>query len=158
MQLSRLFYIVVCAALISSCGPRPAATGLSDADRTAIQKTHAAATALAEGNPAAVDWDKFVDAHYAPDAILLPPNAQEVKGRDALIAFFKSFHGVTKFKTHDVELEGSGDLAYIRGTYELAMQPPGEALIEDIGKYIEVWRKDKNGQWRTIRDIFNSDK
>jgi len=158
MQLSRLFSFVVGAVLISSCGPRPAAAGLSDADRTAIQKTHQAAVAIAETDPATIDWDKFVDAHYAPDAILLPPHSQEVKGRDALIAFFKSFHGVTKFKTRDMELDGSGDIAYIRGTYELAMQPPGEAPIEDAGKYIEVWRKDKMGQWRTIRDIFNSDK
>jgi len=157
MRLSQLLLTVVGLVLINACAQQ-APTGLSDADRAAIKKTHAAAVLPAETNPGSADWSKFVDAHYAPDAILLPPGSKAVKGRDALVAFFKSFPPVSKFKTVDVELEGSGNVAYIRGTYELTMNPPGAAPIEETGKYIEVWHKDKNGQWRTIRDIFNADK
>ena len=29
--------------------------------------------------------------------------------------------------------------------------------IEDKGKYIEIWRKQKDGKWKCIADIFNSD-
>ena len=29
--------------------------------------------------------------------------------------------------------------------------------IEDKGKYIEIWRKQKDGKWKCTADIFNSD-
>ena len=35
--------------------------------------------------------------------------------------------------------------------------PGATEPINDTGKYIEIWRKQADGSWRVIRDIFNSD-
>jgi ketosteroid isomerase-like protein len=29
--------------------------------------------------------------------------------------------------------------------------------MPDSGKYIEIWRKQSDGTWKLVRDIFNSD-
>jgi ketosteroid isomerase-like protein len=97
----------------------------------------------------------FVKAHYADDAILMPPNAPIAQGQNAIIATFKSWPTLTKFQTNDLEIEGSGNLAFIRGTYDIAMKKNG-IEIEDNGKYIEIWRKNDRDEWKCIRDIFNS--
>lgn len=129
---------------------------LSDADRTALSATHAAASDLAH-DPAKTDWEKYVAAHYSADAKLMPQNGAVIDGRAAIVAFFKSLPPITKFKTVDVELDGDGDTAYIRGSYELTMAPPESPPIVDKGKYLEIWRRQADGTWICTLDIFNSD-
>jgi len=130
---------------------------LSQQDRDNLIKTHNTVTEAAHMNPQTVDWNVFVKAHYTEDAILMPPNAPISQGINAIVAVFKSFPTITKFQTHDVEVEGSGNLAFIRGTYDIGMKMQDGSTADDIGKYIEVWKKNDNGEWKCIRDIFNSD-
>jgi ketosteroid isomerase-like protein len=52
----------------------------------------------------------------------------------------------------------AGDLAYGRGRYTLSMSPAGGEPIEDVGKYVVVYRRQPNGSWQAVADIFNSDK
>lgn len=128
---------------------------LSKSDLDNLIKTHNAITQAAHRNPQTLDWNVFVKAHYADDAILMPPNAPIAQGQNAIVAAFKSWPALTKFQTNDIEVEGSGNLAFIRGTYEIAMKM-NDAEINDNGKYIEIWKKNKTGEWKCIRDIFNS--
>ena len=51
-----------------------------------------------------------------------------------------------------VEVSRSGDLAYLIGAYRLAMKG-----AQDRGKFVEVWKKQPDGQWKVVADIFNSD-
>jgi ketosteroid isomerase-like protein len=130
---------------------------LSSADRTAIEKTHAAAMAPIETNPVNVNWAAFVDAHYDAHAKVLPANGPIAEGRDAIIAFFTNLPRFSLFKTDDVEIDGDGTVAYVRGTYTVTLNPPDSEPFTDTGKYIEVWRKRPDGSWRCVLDIFNSD-
>ncbi|MBA2471329.1 MAG: hypothetical protein H0V41_03460 [Pseudonocardiales bacterium] len=45
----------------------------------------------------------------------------------------------------------SGDLAYSTGTYAFANPPI------DKGKFVDVWKKQADGSWKAVIDIFNSD-
>ena len=129
---------------------------LSDADKAAIKKVTEDAVALA--NAPTKDWPAYVQAYYAPDATVLPPNAAAVKGNEALIAFFASFPPLSNVVFEQVEVDGAGGLAYVWGTYSIDMLPPGtESPINDSGKFVEIWRKQKDGSWRVTLDIFNSD-
>ena len=52
----------------------------------------------------------------------------------------------------------SGDLAYDYGWHELTLRPRNEGVPQLIRKrYLELWRKQKNGEWRIIRYIDNDD-
>ena len=56
------------------------------------------------------------------------------------------------------EIEGRGDLAYVRGTYTMTLHPDGAPEpVEDAGKYLEIRRKQSDGSWLYVADMFNSD-
>jgi ketosteroid isomerase-like protein len=134
----------------------PAPTGLTETDKAAIQKVVDEAVSLA--NAPTKDWAAYVKAYYAEDAVVLPPNGPLVQGRAAMESWFASFPPMSDFRAEIIEVEGRGDLAYVRGAYSMLFTPPGASEpIKDTGKYIEIWRKQADGSWRAIRDIFNSD-
>jgi uncharacterized protein (TIGR02246 family) len=140
---------VMCLVLSVGCqGP----AGLSEADRTAIRHGDESYAKLMN----AKDWKGVADL-YAEDAIELPPNEAANQGRAAIQASLEAFPPFSNFQLQVLEIEGRGDLAYARGTYSLTVTPAGAAPIEDRGKYIEIWRKQADGSWKILRDIYNSD-
>lgn len=105
----------------------------------------------------AKDW-KAVAGLYLDDAVLNPPNQPAVNGRVAIQAWFEKFPPLTAFKCTDVKVEGRGDLAYVLGTYTMTIAPPGApGPVNDSGKYVDVRRRQKDGRWLIVVDIFNSD-
>ena len=103
----------------------------------------------------AADADQLVRAFYAEDARLLPPNHPMITGasqiREALRSFLEAGMGGLTIETYDVDVAGSGDLAYGIGTFSLARPAP------DRGKFIEVYRRQVDGSWRCVADMFGSD-
>ena len=65
--------------------------------------------------------------------------------------------GLTSIKLDTTTVASAGDLAYGRGRYALDLTPPGGVPVQDVGKYIVVYRRQANGTWRAVSDIFNSD-
>jgi ketosteroid isomerase-like protein len=45
-------------------------------------------------------------------------------------------------------VEGSGDLAYARGTYELSLDCGGEQPLESEGVFLSAHRRQADGSWR----------
>jgi len=101
----------------------------------------------------------LVKAFYATDAVLMPPNHAAVEGHDKIQGFLQGLMdgGLTSIKLETTTVASAGDLAYGRGRYTLSLSPPGEAPVQDVGKYIVVYRRQPNGAWRAVSDIFNSD-
>lgn len=96
-----------------------------------------------------------VAALYAEDALLLAPNAPAIQGREGARNFFASAMnaGIKEVKLYTEEVDGDGQFAIERGTYE--MYADGNT-VADKGKYIVHW-KNINGEWKFYRDMFNSD-
>lgn len=101
----------------------------------------------------------LVRAFYAPGAVLMPPGHPVVEGTAAIQGFFQGLldSGFQSIKLETTAVDAAGDLAYSRGRYTLSLTPPGGAPVEDIGKYIVVYRRQPGGAWRAVGDIFNSD-
>ncbi len=56
-----------------------------------------------------------------------------------------------------VETVISGDLAYQRGTYTVKAKPKAGGNVTDTsGTFLRIYRKQANGEWRMVRDMFNS--
>lgn len=98
-----------------------------------------------------------VAAMYAPDAYVLPPGHDIVKGRSAIEAFWKEAAqqvGNAKLTTTDVLPLGPRAAREIGTvTLETKAQPPQRV----VGKYSVVWRK-IGGRWLLATDIWNTDK
>jgi ketosteroid isomerase-like protein len=56
-----------------------------------------------------------------------------------------------------VDVARSGDLGYVSGPYEFVMNGPDGKPVTERGKFVEVWRKQADGAWKCVADIWNSD-
>ena len=145
--------ILMCFPIL---GCRSSNTALSEADKDAIRKNTAKVVAISNANP--TDADTYVKADYTEDAVILPPNEPAVQGWEPIKAYILKEIPTTHFEVNITEIDGRGDLAYVQGTYWLTyLAPDGSGPAKDIGKYIEIWRKQSTGDWKVIRDIWNSD-
>jgi uncharacterized protein (TIGR02246 family) len=95
---------------------------------------------------------------YTDDAIILPPNAEIMKGRDAITAFWQGAldMGVKEAELETVEVSQMGeDTACEIGKYVLKIQPEGIEEFTDKGKYLMIW-KNIDGSWKWDMDAWNS--
>jgi uncharacterized protein (TIGR02246 family) len=98
------------------------------------------------------DTDKIA-ALYTADAIVMPPDAPFVKGRENIKQLWGSAiqqMGLKEVRLNTVDLEVAGDTAYEVGEAVLTLQSGSPTF-----KYVVVWKK-VDGQWRLHRDMWNT--
>jgi ketosteroid isomerase-like protein len=92
-------------------------------------------------------------AHYASDAIVMPPNSDRVKGKDIVGLWGGAIRmGVKGMTLNMADISGGGDVYTETGTFEMTGV---DNKTIDKGNYVTVWKKD-NGNWKIYRDIWNS--
>ncbi|MGD2124014.1 MAG: DUF4440 domain-containing protein [Gemmatimonadota bacterium] len=92
---------------------------------------------------------------YSEDAMVMPPDHSAVVGLQEIEGFLASFPPLTEFENVVDEVEGAGDIAYVRGRFRMVMVPePGAEPVEQQGKYIEIRKKQPDGSWPLTHDIF----
>lgn len=139
------------AIQIPGCASASRAEVVTPGDEEAIRQGLVDFVAFARAG----DWDELAGL-YEDDAVMLPPGAEIVIGRAPISAFFMPFT-VDEFELETVVVEGRGDLAYARGTYDWVVRVADSAPMPDRGKWLTVWRKQADGSWLMIEDIWNSD-
>ena len=148
----RTALVLVCVAFLASCAPPKPKSSLSDEDVTAIRANiDAYVKALV-----AADWDAWGKT-LLPDVVVMPPNHAPLVGRDAAVAYIKTFPKVTALTPNPEEVTGEGDLAYVRGIYTLSMILPNGSSANDSGSFFEVHRRQSDGTWLSSRLIWHSD-
>ena len=97
-----------------------------------------------------------VVALYAEDAVLMPADAPEAKGRDAIRKYYAADIASLKSGEADMILEStqgaSGNLGWSSGRTKYTAANGATST----GKFMSVSRK-INGKWLYIRDTWNSD-
>ncbi len=155
-SFSMMFAATFAALLFTACGQPTAPPDNRAADAAAVQKADADWSAAAQARNA----DSWV-AFYADDAVVLPPNSQTLTNRDAIhkaIADMLALPGLSvSWQTTKAEAARSGELAYTYGTYELTSNDAKGTPTTDHGKYSEVWKKQADGSWKCIVDMWSSD-
>ena len=99
-------------------------------------------------------------AFFTDDATMMPPNAPAVVGKEAIREFAAEVIASPDFavahKLGKVEVSRSGDLAYLSYAYELTLNDPEGNPVTDRGKDISVLKKQPDGAWKIVIDIWNS--
>jgi ketosteroid isomerase-like protein len=141
--------LAVCAVLVSATYAGPALAQSKTLKQTFEAANQKLSDYLSSGDAAGAA------SLYATKAKLLPPNAPQVTGREAIQKFWQSAieAGVRGLKITTVEAEGRIDSGTEVSTWE-ALDKDGQVL--DRGKAIVIWKVEQ-GQWRLYRDIWNSD-
>lgn len=108
----------------------------------------------------AKDLDKTV-SYYSEDAVVMPPNALSAITKDEIRSAWKDLlaspGAAISWKTTKVEVAQSGDFGYTSGTYKFTVNDASGKPVDDRGKYVEVWKKQADGSWKCVMDIWNSD-
>ena len=103
--------------------------------------------AISDNDPAAM-------AHlYAPNALLFPPGAESVRGREAIQAFFDRPRDYQI--AHDIsDLEVRGEMVLEFGRWTL--HPKQGGTVTRGGWYFWLWRRQPDGSWLVERDLWSS--
>jgi ketosteroid isomerase-like protein len=97
-------------------------------------------------------------SYYAEDAVELPNGESILEGKETIrktLGFLDQ--GMTLTWTPvKADMAASSDLGYTYGNYEFrGKDKDGKAIIEH-GKYMTVWKKQKDGSWKVALDMGNS--
>jgi uncharacterized protein (TIGR02246 family) len=132
-----------------------AAKGMTD--EAAIRKLDADWSAAAQSK----DVEKTI-SFYAADGSILPANAPKATGKEQIRAVWShllvDLKADVSFGPAKIEVAKSGDIAYDIGTYELKVKDAQGNAVTEIGKFVVVWKKQPDKQWKVAADIFNADK
>jgi ketosteroid isomerase-like protein len=106
------------------------------------------------------DLEKFL-TYWAPDASAYPQGMPIATGsaaiREAVTKIFSMPGFSLSWTPAKAEVSASGDLGYTAGAYEMTVNDAEGKPITEKGKYVTVWKKQADGQWKVMQDIFNSD-
>ena len=154
MRAALLLLLITWLILTTACGPSAAVDNRAEA--AAIQKLDEQWSATAAKNDVA-----GTVAFYAPDAVLLPPNAPMAKDPRSIRESWAALLGpstAVSWKVTKAEVARSGELGYLYGTYDVAVKnAKGGPAVHDTGKLVEIWKKQADGNWKCIVDTYNSD-
>ena len=158
---------VICLTACTSQQNQSAYQQTIDSLKAVINADHSSeAAAIASADSA---WDKASEAKsvegwlsfYADDAIMMPPGENVCKdkaSREASIKNMFAIPGVSlRFQSTKVEVSQMGDLGYAAGVYQWGSKDANGKDYHETGKYCETWKKQPDGGWKCIVDIWNAD-
>ena len=92
------------------------------------------------------DWDGLI-ALLTDDVVFLPPDAPSVVGKPAARAFLEAFPTITAFTATVIAGEGQPELAWVRGSFRMTIEPAPGHSVSAIGKFSATYRKRADGGW-----------
>ena len=152
MKLLKMMFVVVATAALATA---PAAAG----DKL-LQEVTAIGDAM-EQAMLADDLDAML-SFYLDDAISLPEYSPMVEGKDAMRRHHeemaKSGMEVSSFESVPVKVWKAGDTVIEIGTYKISLAMPGAPMpINDHGKYLTIYERQKNGSLKVKLETWNTD-
>lgn len=166
MQRASIALAALAALATLGCAPKASNTGDTSVsqmgtsnDRATVQRSIDSSNAkftadMTKGDVAGMS------SVYADDATVFAPNTKAAHGRaeiDKANTGMLSQISVSGFKLAVTDLIISGDYAIESGTYEMTVKPKTGKEMRDVGKFVAVWKKQPDGSWKIIKDIFNTD-
>jgi ketosteroid isomerase-like protein len=106
----------------------------------------------------AKDLDKSV-AFCDEQGSMLAPNAPIAVGKDAIAKLIAEdfAHDNIEWHANKVGVSRSGDLGYTSGATGMTFKDASGKTVVYKGKYLTVWKKQADGSWKVLYDMFNSD-
>jgi len=151
--LPRTLAVALLPLALSVGAPAP------EAGRTLSSTDVAALRAIADRDAPTVrarDWATLL-SEYSEGAVRMPPNGPAVEGREAIRKMLEQLPPITAFDFRLVDLQGDGEIAYMRAAWSITVAPAGAKPISDAGKILVVFRKQPGGGWLRVADAWNSD-
>jgi ketosteroid isomerase-like protein len=145
-----LWLLIVMTGFVSACG-----------SSTNVQQERDKLLAVdREWSQTTKDIDKFV-SYYASDGSVYPQAMPIATGSAAIRDTMTKIASMPGFSLQwtsvKADVSASGDLGYTSGTYEMSADSAAGTPMIEKGKYVTIWKKQPDGQWKAAEDIFNAD-
>jgi uncharacterized protein (TIGR02246 family) len=103
------------------------------------------------------DWGVLAE-EFTEEAVMLPPNSPAVAGRAAIAAWQAAHEDGFGIVLKPDEISILGDRAVIRGRSCVFIPLEAGNTGVDVGKFLEVRRRQPDGRWLISHDAFSSDR
>lgn len=150
--MKHLPWLLLLSIFVTGCAPAsfdPAAEAAA-----LLQRDAEWANAASAGK----DVDRIV-SYWSEDAVVLPPGQPALRGKAAIRAYVAQSLEIPGFRIHwkssNVRFSPDGNLAYMDGANEVTVPGADGKPVTHSGRGITVWRRDADGQWRCVVDIWN---
>jgi ketosteroid isomerase-like protein len=160
-RMAVLFPIALVIGCAGSDTAETAETGAAEDPavvRQAIEQANAEVVAAMKAGDAA----KII-SYYDAETIVMPSEMPVHRGQQANLTNLTEFLTavtVTDFSLTTEDVMVKDDIAIETGSNTMTIQPKqagAPAMGPDKGKYLAVWKKQADGSWKKVRDIWNSD-
>jgi len=98
---------------------------------------------------------------YTDDAIMMPPGEKICTDKASRAVSIKNMFAIPganmRFQATQVEVAKSADLGYSSGVYQFHYKDAAGKAAFETGKFCETWKKQADGSWKCIVDIWNAD-
>lgn len=96
-------------------------------------------------------------ALYTEDAAIFPDNRPAIVGRPGIRSYWTlpANRRIARHVLMPDRVEIVGDVAHDYGRFEIAGETDGAPWGPSYGKYVVVWRRGADGQWRMFLDMWN---
>src|SRR4029079_18615637 len=152
MTMTRSGWMMLAASLVA---PGYAWAADLKAEEASLMKRDAEWSAVAHE---AKDLEKIL-SFWADDAVVIPSGGPVADGKAAIRAFVQGALAIPGFKirwkTTKATLSPDGKLAYLQSTTETTVNGPDGTPQTMESRGATVWRKDADGLWRCVLDIWN---
>ena len=149
--------IVVAGALLAACEPdltnKSVGATETDSNTQSLLERDAAFAERAQAAGVAIAYREFL----ASDAVQLPDGDYPIVGREEIYEnILRTLADQEISLSWEAEAaEVSGNLGYTWGSYSFeGVSADGETYGND-GKYVNIWRRNADGEWQVILDISN---
>ncbi len=109
---------------------------------------------------AAGDIDAAIE-YWAEDAVMMVPGLPPLRGRAAIREYVEAGATLPGFSVRWEPLEAhvseSGDMAYLIERNQFTMQDSTGATVTESNKTVTVWRRQADGTWKNVIDMWNAD-
>lgn len=107
---------------------------------------------------------KGMEAIFTEDAVWIPFGMPALNGKDAISDWMKPFFETYdyEFSINDMTIKGAGNWAVEHASFTSKLRPKEEGGERGVssshdGKYIIIWRWEKDNKWRIERYLDDSD-
>ncbi len=98
---------------------------------------------------------------YAANATLCPPSEDFIKGKEAIRNWWQAGldYGLIDLQATPTQITGNSERFYELGKIIITIiAPPGDTTYNELNKYLVVWAKQANGDYKIESEIWNSDR
>ena len=146
--------ISLAVLLAAACGPN--ATVDPELARTTLREAAAAYHSAASAKDA-----QSVVNMYDDEAMMIPPNAARVQGiegvRNYRFGFIETPGVELEFETIEVHVSSNGDMGWTLAIGDITINRPGGDPGRDVVRDFHVWKRQEDGSWKVVVDMWNAD-